>query len=325
MHHALHQPVLLEATIAALGVDPCGCYLDATFGRGGHAVAIHARLGSEGRLIAIDRDPQAVAYGRSLAWQRDDGRPAARVDLMQSRFAQIAAVLNRLEVPALDGVLFDLGVSSPQLDDPARGFSFRHDGPLDMRMNPNEGISARQWLLQAEVEELTAVLRSNGEERHARAIAQAIQDHRERFGDQALRSTGELAELVRKVLRRKARGRDEAKDPATRSFQAIRMQVNQESAELDAGLEAARECLKPGGVLAVISFHSLEDRRVKHYLAQASGARAKTDPVTGVPERRDWPFEAPRRVLADALEVERNPRARSAVLRYARKRHDPGR
>jgi len=325
VRHGLHQPVLLDAAIAALGVDPGGCYLDATFGRGGHALAIHARLGSEGRLIAIDRDPQAVVHGRSLTWRRDDGKPAARVDLVQSRFAEIAQVLDRLEVPALDGVLFDLGVSSPQLDDPARGFSFRLDGPLDMRMNPNEGISARQWLLQAEVEELTAVLRHLGEERHARAIALAIQDRRERLGDQALRSTCELAELVRKVLRRKASGREEVKDPATRSFQAIRMQVNQEMAELDAGLEAAGESLKPGGVLAVISFHSLEDRKVKHYLAQASGARAKADPVTGVPERREWPFEAPRRVLADALEVERNPRARSAVLRYARKRHGPGR
>jgi 16S rRNA (cytosine1402-N4)-methyltransferase len=325
VHHALHQPVLLDAAIAALGVNPCGCYLDATFGRGGHALAIHARLGNEGRLIAIDRDPQAVVHGQSLNWRRDDGKPAARVDLMQSRFAEIAEVLDRLDVPALDGVLFDLGVSSPQLDDPARGFSFRHDGPLDMRMNPNEGISARQWLLQAEVEEVTAVLRTYGEERHARAIALAIKDHRERLGDQALRSTGELAELVRRVLRRKASGREEAKDLATRSFQAIRMQVNQELAELDAGLEAARESLKPGGVLAVISFHSLEDRKVKHYLAQASGARAQADPVTGVPEQREWPFEAPRRVLADALEVERNPRARSAVLRYARKRHCPGR
>jgi len=321
---ASHQPVLRDAAIEALGVDPHGCYLDATFGRGGHAQAIHALLASEGRLIAIDRDPHAVAFGRSLAWQRADGLPAARVDLVQARFAQIDAVLDRLEVTTLDGALFDLGVSSPQLDDPERGFSFRHDGPLDMRMDPSDGPTARQWLLQAGGEELIRVLRDLGEERHARAIARAIQEHRERFGEEAFKGTAELAALIRSVVRRKAPARGEAKDPATRSFQAIRMQVNQELEELDAGLQQASMRLAPGGVLAVISFHSLEDRRVKQFLARASGAQARTDPITGARDAQAWPFEAPRRVLPCMLEVRANPRARSAVLRHARRRRGGG-
>lgn len=320
MLDALHQPVLLEAAIEALHLDPGGSYLDATFGRGGHARAIYARLGGGGRLIAIDRDPHAVAFGHALAWRRDDNLACARLDLLQARFAQLGAVLESLGVEALDGALFDLGVSSPQLDNPARGFSFRHDGPIDMRMNPNEGPTARDWLMQSEVPEISRVLRDYGEERHARAIALAIEEHRSRLGDAAFQSTAELAALIRGVIRRKASGRDEARDPATRSFQAIRMQVNQELAEIDAGLEQASQHLKPGGVLAVISFHSLEDRKVKRFFAEQSGALAQIHPMTGVREHKDWRFEAPRRVLACAREVQANPRARSAVLRYARKR-----
>ena len=312
-----HHPVLLEAALDVLRIRASGTYVDATFGRGGHARAIFSALEAGGRLIAIDRDPQAIAFGADLpdGWSL----PALGADfsLVHARFGRLAEVLDGLGIGQVDGVLFDLGVSSPQLDEAERGFSFRLDGPLDMRMNPQEGPSARQWLSESSAATIEAVLREFGEERQAKTIAQAIKARFDSEGPSALRTTGALASLIREVLRRRGARRDDGKDLATRSFQAIRMQINQELQEIDAGLEQALERLAPGACLAVISFHSVEDRRVKRFFSRQCGAMAVRHPVTGAALQTEWPLHAAGRCLPDARAIQGNPRSRSAVLRYA--------
>jgi 16S rRNA (cytosine1402-N4)-methyltransferase len=312
-----HISVLLQESINALAIRPDGVYLDGTFGRGGHSAAILKSLGPTGRLVAIDRDPQAVQAARPL--EKSEGR----FRIVHARFSQLASVLDALGIDTLDGILLDLGVSSPQLDDPSRGFSFREDGPLDMRMDPAHGMSARQWLLVASEDEIAEVVRTYGEERFAFPIAKAVVARRADVGDAAFETTGELARLVAGVVRRRQRRPEIGKDPATRTFQALRIFVNQELEELEAGLEAAVSRLRPGGRLAVISFHSLEDRIVKQFIARETGRTAARDPVrgtlaAGVRVR----LRSIGRVLPDDLEVQSNPRARSAVLRVAERLAD---
>ncbi|MCD6679285.1 MAG: 16S rRNA (cytosine(1402)-N(4))-methyltransferase RsmH [Burkholderiaceae bacterium] len=267
-----HETVFLDEAIEALALRRDGCYLDCTFGRGGHSAAILARLGCDGRLLALDRDPQAVAVGRT--WTDP------RFAIEHARFSGLDSALDAHRIDLVDGVLFDLGVSSPQLDDPARGFSFRASGPLDMRMDPTRGIPARQWLLEASEDEIARVVSDYGEERFAVPIAKAIVARRGELGADALRTTGELAALVAAVVRR--RGRTQVgKDPATRTFQALRIHVNQELEELPIALDRAVARLRRGGRIVVISFHSLEDRMVKQFIAAESGRDAVRDPVTG--------------------------------------------
>ena len=299
-----HVPVMLAQVLEGLRVRPEGTYLDGTFGRGGHAREVLKRLGPSGRLLLMDRDPEAVASAeREFAAD-------PRVAILRASFADLA---QWTETEAgLDGVLLDLGVSSPQLDDPARGFSFQNEGPLDMRMDPTRGPSAAQWLAAADEKEIADVLWRHGEERMSRRIARAIV---ERIRERPLATTRDLADLVVRAVGH----RERHKHPATRTFQALRIQVNGELDALTRGLEAARLRLKPGGRLAVISFHSLEDRIVKQFIR---GAVAR-------PVRRGLPApqaEPPALVavgkaqFAGEDEVAANPRARSAVLRIAEKR-----
>jgi len=307
---ATHRPVLLDACVRSLAIHSDGCYVDGTFGRGGHSMAILRTLGPRGRLVAIDRDPSAVAVGQ--------GWTDPRFSIVHARFSEIGEVLAELGIAKVDGVLLDLGVSSPQLDEAGRGFSFRENGPLDMRMDPTRGMSARQWLLEASEQEIARVVSDYGEERFAVPIAQAIVARRGDAGDAALRTTGELAALVAGVVRRRQRRPEVGKDPATRTFQALRIFINQELAELALVLDRAVACLAVGGRLAVISFHSLEDRMVKQFIAREAGRDAPRDPITGASR----PVTAARlravaRVLPDASGIAANPRARSAVLRVA--------
>ncbi len=295
-----HRPVLLEEVLEALDVRAAGRYVDATYGRGGHAAAVLACLGPAGRLLVLDRDPEAVAHARAHL----GGDPRVRV--AQGSFAALAGLVAAQGwAGRVDGILMDLGVSSPQLDDPGRGFSFLRDGPLDMRMDPAAGESAADWLNRAPEREIARVIAEYGEERHARRIARAIVRAR------PLRRTAELAEVVARAVP----GREPGKHPATRTFQAIRIHVNRELEALRAGLAQAVEALAPGGRLVVISFHSLEDRIVKRFLR---GEARPAPPAPGLP-----PPRAPRlRLLGGpvrpgAAEVAANPRARSAVLRAA--------
>lgn len=301
-----HQPVLLEEVLQALSPRAQGRYVDATYGRGGHAAAILARLGSAGRLLVIDQDPEAVSHAHATLGHDP------RVSVRQGNFGELNhIVLEVLGSGGVDGVLLDLGVSSPQLDTAARGFSFQADGPLDMRMNPDAGQSAAQWLAQAPEREIVQVLREYGEERHARRIARRIIAER---AESAITTTAQLAAIISACVP----GHGERKHPATRSFQAIRIFINRELEVLTQALSQAEKLLAQGGRLCVISFHSLEDRIVKRYLRRASLA----DPVyAGLP---DIPAHArPRlRLLGRAVragdsELARNPRARSAVLRAA--------
>jgi 16S rRNA (cytosine1402-N4)-methyltransferase len=309
-----HRPVLLDEAVAALAVRADGVYVDGTYGRGGHSTAILEHLGPQGRLIAIDRDPEAVAAGRR--WVEETGD--ARFTIDHARFSQLGEVLDARRVPAVDGVLLDLGVSSPQLDDPSRGFSFRDDGPLDMRMDPTHGMSASEWLNNASEDEIVEVVRDYGEERAAVPIAKAIVARRRDSGGAAFQTTGELARLVAGVVRRRQKGAQVGKDPATRTFQAIRIFVNQELAELERALEAAVDRLRPAGRLAVISFHSLEDRIVKQFIARESGRDAPRDPIRGTPlPGLRARLRAIARLLPGEDEVRANARARSAVLRVA--------
>lgn len=318
---------MLDEAVEALAVRRDGTYVDGTFGRGGHSREVFRRLGPSGVLVALDRDPQAVAAGREAGWTggergaeggEGDAAGAGRFIIEHAWFSQLDAVLDALGVGKVDGVLLDLGVSSPQLDDPSRGFSFREDGPLDMRMDPTRGQSAREWLLQASVDEIGEALRDYGEERFAVQIAAAIDSRRRDAGDAALQTTGELARLVADVVRRRRKRPEVGKDPATRTFQALRILVNQELEELALVLDRAVSRLAAGGRLAVISFHSLEDRMVKQFLARESGREAPRHPVTGVPVHDRAPRLAEvRRVLPSEAEVRDNPRARSAVLRVA--------
>jgi 16S rRNA (cytosine1402-N4)-methyltransferase len=305
-----HHPVMSEACIDGLAIRPDGTYVDGTFGRGGHSAAILARLGPAGRLVAIDRDPEAVEVGRG--WGDD------RFGIVQSRFSEIGAVLEASGIDRIDGAVFDLGVSSPQLDDPARGFSFRADGPLDMRMDPGHGVSAREWLVGASERDIAEALKGYGEERFAVPLAKAIAARCRDAGPDAFRTTGELAAFVARIVRGRQKKPEVGKDPATRTFQALRILVNQELEELALVLDRVVERLSPGGRLVVLSFHSLEDRMVKQFLARESGRHARRDPITGAAVHDAPPrLRTVARRLPDAAEVAANPRARSAVLRIA--------
>lgn len=302
-----HQPVLLEEVVEALNIRPEGKYLDGTFGRGGHSRAILARLSKEGCLFALDRDPEAISAGGRLLGSDP------RFFIAQGNFAEMERYVRAWGVEeGLDGILLDLGVSSPQLDDPGRGFSFMGDGPLDMRMNPQQGVTAAEWLAEAPERELARVFWEFGEERHARRIARSIVMARQ---EQRLETTGQLARLIENTIGR----REKKKHPATRCFQAIRIFINNEMANLAQGLETAIRELRPGGRLVVISFHSLEDRLVKRTIREA----ARPGQVRrNIPEHPDWKAilkPVGKAIRASAEELSVNPRARSAVMRIAEK------
>jgi 16S rRNA (cytosine1402-N4)-methyltransferase len=302
-----HQTVLLDEAVNALVTRADGVYVDGTFGRGGHSRAVLAKLAQAGRLIAFDKDPQAIETARAIADKR--------FEIVHDSFVALSSATSVRGIGRLSGVLLDLGVSSPQLDDPERGFSFRADGPLDMRMDPTRGESAAEWLARATQQELTEVIRDYGEERFAVQIAKAIVARRaasDRLGP--LVSTGELAEIVGHAVKTRQKG----KDPATRTFQAIRIHVNQELAELQVVLETALSLLEQGGRLVVISFHSLEDRIVKRFMQAHASAPAvdRRLPIRAA-DLPSPPLRIVGRTFASAAEVEANPRARSAVMRVA--------
>lgn len=304
-----HQPVLIEETMNALAITPKGVYIDATFGRGGHARALLERLGPEGRVLAFDRDPDAVRCGESL------GQTDARLQVYHSRMSEITAQLDAQGLSGgIQGALFDLGVSSPQLDTPERGFSFSHDGPLDMRMDPSQGEPLATWLARISVAELARVLKQYGEERFATRIARAIAREREQ---RPLLTTQALS----RVIERTVPIREPGKHPATRSFQALRIAINQELDELHAALAGVVDLLAIGGRLVVISFHSLEDRIVKRFMREE--ARGPALPRS-VPLQGAATFGRLRlmgaAVRPSAAEIAHNPRARSAILRAAERR-----
>jgi 16S rRNA (cytosine1402-N4)-methyltransferase len=303
-----HIPVLAKEALGALALEPDGYYVDATFGRGGHTALLLQALGREGRVLAIDRDPQAIAAGE----QRFAGE--MRLALVHASFAQIGAL-----VPAhaagrpCRGILLDLGVSSPQLEDAARGFSFRADGPLDMRMDPSRGEPVCAWLARAGVDEIREVIATLGEERFARRVAQGIVAARR---ERPIERTRELAELVARAVRT----REPGKHPATRTFQALRMHVNDELGQLEKGLAGAVDTLATGGRLAVISFHSLEDRLVKRFMQRESQLDPAAAELPVVPPQLTPRLRLiGRKIRPSQDEVARNPRARSALLRVAEK------
>lgn len=299
-----HISVLLDEAVLALNIRPDGVYVDATFGRGGHSRAILARLGAGGRLLALDRDPQAVAAGGEL---KDP-----RFKLVHAAFSELEQVVRGEGLLTVDGVLFDLGVSSPQIDTPERGFSFRHDAPLDMRMDNSRGLSAAEWLNSADEGEIARVIKDYGEERFARQIARAIVATR---ASEPLGTTRQLAVLVASVVRTRERGQD----PATRTFQAVRIHVNRELEELETALRQCVGLLSDGGRLAVISFHSLEDRMVKQFMrAEAKGEEVPPEiPIAADQLRAGRLRLAGKAIRPSAAEEKRNPRARSATLRVA--------
>jgi 16S rRNA (cytosine1402-N4)-methyltransferase len=302
-----HQPVLLEEVVEALRIRPDGKYLDGTFGRGGHSRAILAGLSPKGCLFGLDRDPEAIAAGREL--QRED----PRFSIAQGNYADLERYVRDWGVEeGLDGILLDLGVSSPQLDNPDRGFSFMGDGPLDMRMNPLQGVTAAEWLAEAPERELTRVFWEFGEERHARRIARSIVLTRQK---QRLETTGQLASLIENTIGR----REKNKHPATRCFQAIRIFINNEMAHLAEGLEAAIDGLRPGGRLVVISFHSLEDRLVKRTIREAARPGKVLRNVPQHPDFRPVLKPIGKAIRPSQKELSVNPRARSAVMRVAEK------
>ncbi|MBU7574605.1 MAG: 16S rRNA (cytosine(1402)-N(4))-methyltransferase RsmH [Hydrogenophaga sp.] len=300
-----HQTVLLNEAVQALGINPDGHYVDATFGRGGHSRLILEQLSRKGRLTVFDKDPQAVQAAKDLA--ASDGRFSIR----HEGFSH----LGELGDASADGLLMDLGVSSPQIDDPERGFSFRHDGPLDMRMDTTRGQSVAQWLETAEVSTLSEVIRDYGEERFAQSIAKAIDRRRQERGP--FRTTSELAEVVAGAVKT----REPGKDPATRTFQAFRIFINAELEELQQALEASLHVLRPGGKLVVISFHSLEDRMVKQFMARHS--RAVVDRRVPFAEPAPMALCGLKRVMPSDEEVKANPRSRSAVMRVAERTEAP--
>lgn len=303
-----HLAVLQDEVVAGLGIKPDGHYVDGTYGRGGHARSILAELGDDGRLIVMDRDPGAIADARESLGSDH------RVTIIHDEFANLHARVDELDLlQQIDGILLDLGVSSPQLDDASRGFSFQQAGPLDMRMNPEQGQSAAQWLAQAEADEIARVLWEYGEERQSRRIARKIVEYRQTHN---LEDTATLAQLIASCMPRPKNNRH----PATRSFQAIRIHVNQELAQVRNFLESVIDILKIGGRLLVISFHSLEDRLVKRFFKAESSPRKLP---RGLP-LRDSEIECTQRlklvgraITAGSAELARNPRARSAVLRIA--------
>lgn len=299
-----HTTVMLDAAVDALRIDPAGTYVDATFGRGGHSRAILRRLGPHGRLLALDRDPVAVAAARDLA--------DPRFRIVHAPFSQLGRVLEDSGIGSIQGLLLDVGVSSPQIDDAQRGFSFRHDGPLDMRMDPTRGTSAAEWLREVDEDELAQIIRRYGEERFARQVARAIVTARQAG---PVTRTRQLAQIVAQAVRK----REPGQDPATRTFQALRIHLNGELEELEAALAQGLLHLAPGGRLVAIAFHSLEDRLVKQFIRQHS---ALPEALARLPLRED---QLPARLLGavgrairpSAAEVAANPRARSAVMRVA--------
>jgi 16S rRNA (cytosine1402-N4)-methyltransferase len=292
-----HTTVLLSEAVDALDIKPDGTYVDATFGRGGHSRLILSKLSPQGRLIAFDKDLDAIAAAEQIQ--------DPRFSIRHQGFTH----LGELEAGSIDGVLMDLGVSSPQIDNPARGFSFRNDGPLDMRMDTTRGQSVSEWLAEAEVQHMAEVIREYGEERFALQIAKAIDARRQERGVPT--STSELAQLVADTVKT----REPGKDPATRTFQAFRIFINAELEELQQALSASLQVLRPGGRLAVISFHSLEDRIVKQFITQHSREVYDRRAPFAAPKVMD--FKAIDRVKPSAAEVEGNPRSRSAIMRVA--------
>ena len=292
-----HTTVLLSEAVDALDLQPDGTYVDATFGRGGHTRLMLSKLSDTGRVIAFDKDPEAIA----VAQQIQD----PRLSIRHEGFAH----LGDLHPASVDGVLMDLGISSPQVDNPARGFSFRHDGPLDMRMDTTRGQSVREWLAEADIQHIAEVIREYGEERFALQIAKAIDARRQERGVPT--STAELAQLVADTVKT----REPGKDPATRTFQAFRIFINAELEELQQALDATLHVLRPHGRLAVISFHSLEDRIVKQFIAQH--AREVYDRRAPFAPPQVMDFKAVQRIKPSAQEIASNPRARSAILRVA--------
>lgn len=305
-----HITVLLEEAVEALAVRADGCYLDGTFGRGGHSRLVLQNLGPDGRLLGFDKDPQAIATGQALA--AEDGRFV----IVQRSFAELGdEVQARGLAGKVNGILLDLGVSSPQLDDPERGFSFMNDGPLDMRMDPSRGVSAAEFIATASAEEIARVFKEYGEERFAKRMANAVVQRRE---EQPFERTADLAEVLKVANPAWEKG----KNPATRAFQGLRIHVNNELGDLEAGLEAALDALEVGGRLVVISFHSLEDRIVKLFMRKLAKGEADTMP-------RNLPiqfkaFEPKIKIhgkarFASDEETRANPRSRSAVMRVAEK------
>ncbi|HXA93197.1 MAG TPA: 16S rRNA (cytosine(1402)-N(4))-methyltransferase RsmH [Steroidobacteraceae bacterium] len=307
-HEGAHAPVLADEALAALSLEAGGYYVDATFGRGGHTARILEALGGEGRVLAIDRDLEAIETGRRRFADE------LRLTLVHAPFSRLGVLVPQYaQGRPCSGLLFDLGVSSPQLDTPERGFSFRSDGPLDMRMDATRGEPVRAWLARASLDEIREVIGSLGEERFARRVAQAIVEARRTH---PLERTGEFAALVARAVRT----REPGKHPATRTFQALRMHVNDELGELRHGLAAAVDVLAIGGRLVVISFHSLEDRLVKQFIRDASTldpelARLPFLPAGAQPRLK----RIGRKLRPGPLERERNPRSRSALLRVAEK------
>jgi 16S rRNA (cytosine1402-N4)-methyltransferase len=302
-----HRPVLLREVLEALAPEAGARVVDCTFGRGGHSRAILERIGATGRLLALDKDPDAVASAEAEALKADP-----RFTLEHGSFAELAVFVRRLDWEGrVTGVLMDLGVSSPQLDDAERGFSFLRPGPLDMRMDPGRGSSAADWLAAVPEDELARVLKDYGEERYARRIARAVVARRK---VRPLTTTGELAALIEQAVPT----REQGKHPATRSFQAIRIAVNRELDELEQGLRQAVEVLGPGGRLVVIAFHSLEDRIVKRYMRDEERGGAAADARALLPPTRPARLRRIGKAVRPAAdEVAENPRARSAVLRVA--------
>ena len=296
-----HTTVLLTEAVQALVTQPDGVYVDGTFGRGGHARAVLALLGPQGRLIAFDKDPEAIAVAHQIA--------DPRLAICHASFADMAAKLSGMGITQVQGVLLDLGVSSPQIDNPERGFSFRHDAPLDMRMDTTRGETAAEFLARADQRTIEEVIRDHGEERFAASIAKALVARRE--SGAAVRSTGELSALVAGAVKT----REPGKDPATRTFQALRIHVNAELEALQQGLSAALDLLAPVGRLVVISFHSLEDRIVKTFIAGHS--RDVVDRRAPMAPPKPLRLVSLGRTKPSAAEVAANPRSRSAVLRVA--------
>ncbi|WP_350238657.1 16S rRNA (cytosine(1402)-N(4))-methyltransferase RsmH [Pectobacterium colocasium] len=303
-----HTTVLLDEAVNGLNIRSGGIYIDGTFGRGGHSRLILSQLGPEGRLLAIDRDPQAIEAAKAI----DD----PRFSIIHGPFSAIAEYVAELGLTGqIDGVLLDLGVSSPQLDDPERGFSFMRDGPLDMRMDPTRGLSAAEWLMKAEADDIVWVLKTFGEERFAKRIARAIV---ERNRTEPMTRTKELAELIAAA----SPVREKHKHPATRSFQAIRIYINSELEEIERALEGALSVLAPQGRLSVISFHSLEDRIVKRFIRhQSRGPQVPAGlPLTEEQLRSQGGQTLKavgKKLMPSEAEIAENPRARSSVLRFA--------
>ncbi|PRO73821.1 16S rRNA (cytosine(1402)-N(4))-methyltransferase [Alteromonas alba] len=305
-----HTSVLLQECLDGLAIKPDGIYIDATFGRGGHSGEILKQLGSNGRLIAFDRDPQAIEAADRFA---DD----KRFEIVHSAFGDMAEVIAQMGLTQqIDGVLMDLGVSSPQLDDAERGFSFLRDGPLDMRMDTSRGLSAADWLNSADEQDITQVIKEFGEEKFGKRIAHAIVNYRQQ---QPLARTSELVTIIDQAMPVK----DKFKHPATRTFQGIRIYINAELEQLRVGLKAATGILRPGGRMAVISFHSLEDRLVKRFMKEQSKGKALPPglPVT----QAEIDAEKVLTLIGKAIkpgeeELKHNVRSRSAVLRVAEKR-----